>query len=396
MLKNFSAKTINAVTPGKSKFLSYDVWLLWSIIALLSLGLVMVFSASIGLPESAKYANYKPTHFLVRHAFAIATATALAWIIFHVPIATWQKLAPILFVITLLLLVIVLIPGVGKGVNGARRWLNLGLMNMQPSELMKVFCILYAADYTVRKQAVMDRFVKGFVPMAVVVALVGVLLLQEPDMGAFVVIVAIAFGILFLGGINAKIFSGLVVTLIGTFILMIATSEFRRKRILAFVNPWDDKFSQEQGYQLKQALIAFGRGEWGGVGLGGSLQKQHYLPEAHTDFLMAIVGEELGLIGVLIVIGLFVFIIKRAFDIGNQAIAVDRMYAALVAKGVGVWFGAQAFINIGVNLGLLPTKGLTLPLMSYGGSGILVNCIALAILMRVDYETRSLMRGVRL
>jgi cell division protein FtsW len=385
--------SIASASSGKSRFADFDQSLFWAVFGLLLLGLVMVYSASVALPDSSKYANYKQTHFLVRHLFSLGTAGVLGLLVFQVPLNTWQRLAPLLFVIALLLLVVVLIPGVGKGVNGARRWLSLFVLNIQPSEMMKLFALLYAADYTVRKQEHMQRFTKGFMPMAMAIAFVGVLLLLEPDMGAFIVIVAIAFGILFLGGVNARVFFGLLAFLAVSFAVLVMTSEYRRQRLFAYMDPWEEKNALGKAYQLSHSLIAFGRGEWFGVGLGGSLEKLHYLPEAHTDFLLAVIGEELGFVGVAIVVALFAFVVKRAFEIGRQAIAVDRVFAGLVAKGVGIWLGVQAFINMGVNLGLLPTKGLTLPLMSYGGSGILANCVALAILLRVDFECREMMRG---
>ncbi|MBP7661636.1 MAG: putative lipid II flippase FtsW [Burkholderiaceae bacterium] len=370
---------------------SIDVALLWVVGTLLAIGLVMVYSASIALPDSPKFAAYKPTHFLMRHAFSIALAIPVGLIVFATPMRFWQRWAPMLFLACLVLLVIVLIPGVGKVVYGARRWLSLGFTSLQPSELMKLFVILYVADYTVRKQDYMQQFSKGFLPMGAAVAAVGLLLLLEPDLGAFVVIATVAMGMLFLGGVNGKLFAGLVVIALSTFSLLIMLSPWRRDRIFAYLDPFADPLGK--GYQLTHSLIAFGRGEVFGVGLGGSIEKLHYLPEAHTDFLLAVIGEELGLVGVLVVIGLFYWFTRRAFEIGRQAIAIDRVFAGLVAKGVALWLGFQAFINMGVNVGLLPTKGLTLPLMSYGGSGVLVNCIAIAILLRVDFENRKLMRG---
>jgi cell division protein FtsW len=306
----------------------------------------------------------------------------------------WQKAAPWLFVFGLVLLILVLIPGIGKVVLGARRWIPLGPVNLQPSELMKLFVILYAADYAVRKQDWMHEVRKGFVPMAFAVALVGALLLLEPDLGAFMVIAAIAMGLLFLGGVSVRLFAGLSATMAVLFVSIIWASPWRRERIFAYLDPFDEKNALGKGYQLSHSLIAFGRGEWFGVGLGGSVEKWHYLPEAHTDFLLAVIGEELGFVGVLAVIVLFFWIVRRCFEIGRQAIALDRFFAGLVAQGVGLWIGVQAFINMGVNLGLLPTKGLTLPLMSYGGSAILVNCVSLAIVLRIDWESRKMMRGV--
>ena len=381
--------------PQRSKMMEYDQPLVWVVLLLMLFGMVMVYSASISLPDSPKYATYRNNHFLLRQGVFICVSLVAALFAFSLPVATWQKIAPYLFVITLILLVMVLVPGIGKGVNGAKRWLSFKVFNLQPSELMKLFVVLYAADYTVRKQQYMHKFRKGFMPMAAAVAAVGLLLLLEPDLGAFGVIVCIAMGILFLGGINGVWFGGIGATLVGIFSLVILLSPWRRERIFAYLNPWQEENALGKAYQLSHSLIAFGRGELFGVGLGGSVEKLHYLPEAHTDFLLAVIGEELGFAGVLVVVVLFYWIIKRAFDIGRQAIAIDQTFAGLTAKGIGIWIGVQAFINMGVNLGLLPTKGLTLPLMSYGGSGVLINCVGLAILLRIDYENRVLMRGGR-
>ncbi len=379
----------------RSKMMEYDQPLVWVVLLLMLFGMVMVYSASISLPDSPKYASYKNNHFLLRQATFISVSLVAALFTFRVKIATWQRFAPYLFVATLILLALVLVPGVGKGVNGARRWLSFKVFNLQPSELMKLFVVLYAADYTVRKQQFMHQLTKGFLPMVLAVGMVGGLLMLEPDLGALGVIVCIAMGILFLGGINGIWFGGIGATLIGIFSLVIAFSPWRRERIFAYLNPWVEENALGKAYQLSHSLIAFGRGELFGVGLGGSVEKLHYLPEAHTDFLLAVIGEELGFAGVLLVVVLFYWIVKRAFDIGRQAIAIDQTFAGLAAKGIGIWIGVQSFINMGVNLGLLPTKGLTLPLMSYGGSGVLINCIGLAILLRIDYENRVLMRGGR-
>nr|WP_231602450.1 putative lipid II flippase FtsW [Herbaspirillum chlorophenolicum] len=376
--------------------MEYDQPLIWVVLLLMLFGMVMVYSASVALPDSPKYAAYSNYHFLLRQAIFIVISLVAGALAFRVRIETWQKWAPYLFAGTLILLVLVLVPGVGKGVNGAKRWLSLKIINLQPSELMKLFIVLYAADYTVRKQAVMHKLVKGFVPMAAAVGFVGLLLLLEPDLGAFGVIVCIAMGILFLGGINGIWFGGISALLGGLFTLVIVMSPWRRERIFAYLNPWEEENALGKAYQLSHSLIAFGRGELFGVGLGSSVEKLHYLPEAHTDFLLAVIGEELGFVGVLVVVLLFYWLVKHAFEIGRQAIALDLTFAGLVAKGIGIWLGVQAFINMGVNLGLLPTKGLTLPLMSYGGSGVLLNCVGLAILLRIDYENRVLMRGGRL
>jgi cell division protein FtsW len=375
--------------------LGFDQPLLWVAVALLAWGLVMVYSASIALPDNPRFANYAHTHFVLRHAFSMAVAVVAAMLAFQLPMRAWEKLAPWLFGLALLLLGLVLLPFIGKGVNGARRWISLGVMNFQPSELAKLAVLLYAANYMVRKMEVKERFFRAVAPMAVAVGLVGVLLLAEPDMGAFMVIVVIAMGILFLGGVNARMFFLMGLVVVSAFALMVMTSEFRRQRVFAYLDPWSEEHALGKGYQLSHSLIAIGRGEIFGVGLGGSVEKLHWLPEAHTDFLLAVIGEEFGLIGLVVLIGLFLWLTRRIMHIGRQAIALDQVFAGLVAQGVGLWIGFQAFINIGVNLGALPTKGLTLPFMSYGGSAILLNLIALAIVLRVDYENRQLMKGGR-
>jgi cell division protein FtsW len=379
--------------PGRAPGL--DQALIWVTVTLLVWGLVMVYSASIAMPENPKFSRYTHTHFLLRHVISVAVAFVAALIVFQIPIETWEKAAPWLFVVSLILLVVVLIPHVGKGVNGARRWIPLGITGFQPSELAKFAVLLYASDYMVRKMDVKERFFQAVAPMAVAVAIVGLLLLAEPDMGAFMVIAVIAMGILFLGGVNARMFFLIAAILLVAFGLMIALSEFRRERIFAYLNPWAEEHALGKGYQLTHSLIAIGRGEIFGVGLGGSVEKLHWLPEAHTDFLLAVIGEEFGLVGVTAVIALFFWMTRRMMHIGRQAIALDRVFAGLVAQGVGIWMGFQAFINMGVNLGALPTKGLTLPLMSFGGSAILVNVIAIAVVLRIDHESRIMMQGGR-
>jgi cell division protein FtsW len=379
------------------RVLGFDQALAWVTLALLAWGLVMVYSASIALPDNPRFARagYSASYFLTRHVASIVIAFVAALLAFQVPMRTWERAAPWLFVASLLLLVAVLIPHIGINVNGARRWLPMGFMRFQPSELAKLAMILYAASYMVRKMEIKERFFRAVLPMGVAVVVVGMLVMAEPDMGAFMVIAVIAMGILFLGGVNARMFfliAALVVVAFGT---IVASSPWRRERIFAYLDPWSEEHALGKGYQLSHSLIAIGRGEIFGVGLGGSVEKLHWLPEAHTDFLMAVIGEEFGLVGVLLAIGLFLWLTRRIMHIGRQAIALDRVFAGLVAQGVGIWIGFQAFINMGVNLGALPTKGLTLPLMSFGGSAILMNVVALAIVLRIDYENRVLMRGGR-
>jgi cell division protein FtsW len=396
MLKAFGS--IGALPRNPRTMLVYDASLAWAAILLLAIGLVMVYSASIATAEASAHTGYRAWYFLIRHTLFVGVGVVAAYVAFQVPMKAWQQLAPWVFVGGSLLLVMVLIPGIGKSVNGSRRWLSLFVINLQPSEFMKLAVVLYAASYAVRKAAFLHAeqplkktLVRGFLPLFMVMVLVGGLLLIEPDFGAFVVIVAIAFGILFLGGLDWRLFLGLLLLLpIGLSAILVA-APYRLQRLIAFLDPWSDPFGK--GYQLSHSLIAFGRGEWFGVGLGASVEKLLYLPEAHTDFLLAVAAEELGFVGVVAVIGLFVWLLFRTYAIGRQAALLMRPFAALVAWGVGVWIGVQAFINIGVNMGVLPTKGLTLPLLSFGGSGIVANCVALAILLRVDYENRRLLRG---
>lgn len=375
--------------PPQARF---DELLIWVLVALLALGFVMVYSASIATAEASKFTGHQSTYYLVRHGIFIGVGLFAGLLAFQVPVQLWQKYALFFFLTGAALLILVLIPHIGREVNGSRRWLSLFVINLQPSELMKLFAVLYAADYTVRKGNIKHLFVKAFLPMLVVMVLIGGLLLHEPDMGAFVVIIAIAFCTMWLGGFNLKVFAALMIALPLAFAALIFSSPYRMQRVIGFMDPWSDPYGK--GYQLSHALIAFGRGEWLGVGLGGSVEKLFYLPEAHTDFLMAVIAEELGLVGVAAVIVLFAMLVVRAFQIGRHAAFLERNFSALVAQGIGVWLGVQAMINIGVNMGVLPTKGLTLPFLSFGGSGVVVNCIAAAVLLRVDYENRRINRGM--
>jgi len=372
---------------------TYDFALVWAVLLLLALGLVMVYSSSIAIAEGGRSYGQQPAYFLLRQGVYLAVSFVLAMAAFQVPVAVWQKGALYLFLLGVGLLALVLIPGVGREVNGSQRWLSLFVVNFQPSEIMKFFAVIYAADYTVRKAGDMHSVSKGFLPMFGVMFLVGALLLREPDFGAFAVITVIAMGILFLGGMSLRLFVGLILLLVVGFILLIWYSPYRLQRVIGFMDPWADPYGK--GYQLSHALIAFGRGEWLGVGLGASVEKLFYLPEAHTDFLLAVIAEELGFIGVLMVILAFSFIVTRAFAIGRQASQLGLHFAALAAQGIGIWIGVQTIINMGVNMGVLPTKGLTLPLLSYGGSSIAANCCALAVLLRIDWENRSMMRGTK-
>jgi cell division protein FtsW len=388
-VRNWTA--MSSGTP--TRWVGFDETLAWVIAGLLSLGLVMVYSASIQLPDNPKYVNYTSSYFLTRHILSVTLAIVAACVTLAIPMRTWEKMAPWLFVVALLLLILVLIPGIGRVVNRSRRWIPLGVMNFQPSELAKLAMAMYAANYMVRKMDVKESFTRAVLPMVVALMVIGLLLLVEPDMGAFIVIALISMGILFLGGVNGKVFTLMVASLLGALLSIVVLSPVRWGRIKAFWNPWDEANAMGKAYQLTHSLIAFGRGEVVGQGLGQSVEKLHYLPEAHTDFLLAIIGEELGLLGVLAVILAFFWMVRRIFVIGRQAVALDRVFSGLTTQGIGIWIGGQAFINMGVNLGLLPTKGLTLPLLSYGGSAVILTCVALAVVLRVDMENRQILRG---
>ncbi|MGL4768527.1 MAG: putative lipid II flippase FtsW [Formosimonas sp.] len=387
--------TASAPAFLRAPALAQDIdWVvLWVPVLLMMAGLVMVYSASVALPDWSKYKNYSHFHFVIRHVASLLVAFVVALIGFRTPTKTWEKLAPLAFVLVLFLLIVVLVPGIGKGVNGARRWVPLGFTSLQPSELMKLSCALYAASYCVRKQHDIKDIGKGVLPMMVVMGVVGLLLMLEPDLGALMVVVAITMGVIFLGGVNYKVFAALVGVLAAGFVTLVILTPWRAARLFAYLDPWEKGNSEGKAYQLTQSLIAFGRGELFGVGLGDSVQKMFYLPEAHTDFIMAVIGEEFGLMGVWAVIIAFAVLVHRMFSIAREAMAFERTFQALAVQGLAIWFGVQGFINMGVNMGVLPTKGLTLPFVSYGGSALLVNCLAIAFVLRVNYENRCLMRG---
>ena len=369
----------------------FDQALVWSVVLLLSIGLIMIYSASIAIAE-AQFGADRAGYYLLRHSAYLAVGLLLGLVTFQVPMRIWQKYVTYVFMISVLMLVLVLIPGIGHEVNGSQRWISLYVVNIQPSEFVKLFMVLYTADYVSRKAGDLNSFLKGFLPITVVLSIVGFLLLLEPDFGAFFVVTALVMSILFLGGVSLKIFIALIGILAIGLYELILSSEYRMARVVAFMDPWADPYGK--GYQLSHALIAFGRGEWFGVGLGGSVEKLFYLPEAHTDFLLSVLAEELGFVGVAAVILLFVWLIMRAFVIGRLAAKLGNPFSALAAQGIGIWIGVQALINMGVNMGVLPTKGLTLPLLSFGGSSITANCIALAVILRIDWENRQRLRGL--
>jgi cell division protein FtsW len=382
---------IGALDAPRRQLAEIDYALLWSVLMLLFAGLVMVYSASIAIAEAGRFTNHQPAYYLVRHGVFLCIGLVAAAVAFQIPLSLWQKYAPYLFMAGVFMLALVLIPGVGKDVNGARRWLSFGFANLQPSELMKMFAVLYAADYTVRKINVMHDLKQAFAPLFGAMVIVGILLLKEPDFGAFVVIISIAMGILFLGGLKARLFVMLIVGLLFAFAVMIIVSPYRRDRVFGFMDPWADAYGR--GYQLSHSLIAFGRGELFGVGLGGSVEKLFYLPEAHTDFLLAVIAEELGFFGVLAVIALFALIVQRAFAIGRQCVQLDRLYPALVAMGIGYLDWCSILHQYRCEYGLAANQGPDPAADEFRRLRHFANCVALAILLRVDWENRQLMRG---
>ncbi len=381
---NYEPRDIGPVPP--------DYGVLFVVFSLMLLGCLMVFSASISLGDSPKY-HISEHYFFVRHVISLVVALFGAYIVWHIPMKAWKKMAFPFFLFGLFLLGAVFIPGIGKSTNGACRWIPLGLFNLQVTEVMKIAVLIYAADFTVRKQNYMHSVKKGLLPMLLVMGLVGFLVLKEPDLGAYVMMLAISMGILFLGGINLTVFIMVLVGVLGLLVFMIFAASWRAARFFAYLDPWEISNAQGKAYQLSHSLIAFGRGESWGVGLGDAIEKQHYLPEAHTDFILAIVGEELGFAGVMLILVLLFWLVKRAIEIGRTAIHLEHIFSGLVAEGIGIWIGVQTFINVGVASGLLPTKGLTLPFISFGGSAIMAVTAAVAILLRVDYENKGTMKG---
>ena len=381
---NYEPRDIGPVPP--------DYGVLFVVFSLMLLGCLMVFSASISLGDSPKY-HISERYFFIRHVISLVVALFSAYIVWHIPMKAWKKMAFPFFLFGLFLLGAVFIPGIGKSTNGACRWIPLGLFNLQVTEVMKIAVLIYAADFTVRKQNYMHSVKKGLLPMLLVMGLVGFLVLKEPDLGAYVMMLAISMGILFLGGINLTVFIMVLVGVLGLLVFMIFAASWRAARFFAYLDPWEISNAQGKAYQLSHSLIAFGRGESWGVGLGDAIEKQHYLPEAHTDFILAIVGEELGFAGVMLILVLLFWLVKRAIEIGRTAIHLEHIFSGLVAEGIGIWIGVQTFINVGVASGLLPTKGLTLPFISFGGSAIMAVTAAVAILLRVDYENKVTMKG---
>ncbi|HSW68803.1 MAG TPA: putative lipid II flippase FtsW [Gammaproteobacteria bacterium] len=368
----------------------YDRWLVYTVLSLVVFGLMMVASASISISDQQLH---QPFYYFYRQLTFLILGTLLGSIIVQFDIAYWEKISGVMIVTVLLLLALVLIPGIGHAVNGSARWLGFGPFSIQISELAKFAVVIYMASYLVRRNDEIKTSLSGFLKPMALLGVITILLLKEPDFGATVVIMATVLGMMFLAGMQLRHFLLLFILVLIAFSILAISAPYRMARLTTFLNPWINPFGS--GYQLTQSLIAFGRGGWFGVGLGNSIQKLFYLPEAHTDFLFAVIAEELGLVGILAVIILFTLLVLRILFIGRQAQQLGRYFAGFMAYGFGLWIAIQFTVSIGVNCGILPTKGLTLPLVSYGGSSMLINCIVIALLMRIDYENRMVSFGLR-
>jgi len=360
-----------------------DFSLLVAVAALFSLGLIMVASASMPVAERLGVGTL---HFALRQTVYLFMGLVLGLMVLRIRLAWWERGSLLCILLAILMLLVVLVPGVGVSVNGSTRWINLGVFRLQVSEPAKLLALVYMAGYLVRHGEAVRKTGAGFIKPLALLLVAAVLLLMEPDFGATVVMMTTALVMMFMAGVSLWKFAGLIGAAFAAFAALAISSPYRLERLTAFLNPWADPFNS--GFQLTQSLIAIGRGELFGVGLGASVQKLFYLPEAHTDFVFAVLAEELGLVGILLLLGLYAFIVLRAYRIASVAEQGGNLFAAYLAYGIGTWLGLQALINVGVNTGLLPTKGLTLPLMSYGGSSMLVTSVAIAMLLRIDYETR--------
>lgn len=376
--------------PSSKSLALYDKWLIMAVAGLIIVGLMMVASSSVMI--STKY-FHQPFHFLVRQVAYLSVGLLLAVVFLRIDSTFWEKISGPLLLVCFFMLILVLIPGVGRLVNGSRRWLAFGPIGIQVSELAKFTMILYISGYLVRQQQTLNKSIFGFIKPMIVLAIVAVLLLAEPDFGATVVIAGTVMAMLFLTGVKVRYYIGLVLAVGGCLVVLAVSSPYRLARLTAFLNPWADQFNS--GYQLTQSLIAFGRGGWIGTGLGDGIQKLFYLPEAHTDFVFAVLAEELGLVGILLVLMLYSILVIRGLTIGFNGYTQGRLFAAYTAYGLTFWLGLQAAINMGVNAGLLPTKGLTLPFLSYGGASMVVNCMVVALLLRIDYENRRQALGLK-
>ncbi len=366
-----------------------DPLLLSAVAGLLALGLVMVTSASMPVAERLHVGTF---YFAVRQAIYLGIGLLLGLAVLRVRMVLWERASLACIGLAILMLLLVLLPGIGTTVNGSTRWINLVVFRLQVSEPAKLLALIYMAGYLVRHGEEVRETGAGFLKPLGLLLLVALLLLLEPDFGATVVLATTVLVMLFVAGVSLWKFAGLIAAAGGALAVLAITSPYRLQRLTAFVDPWNDPFNTD--FQLTQSLIAIGRGEWFGVGLGASIQKLFYLPEAHTDFVFAVLAEELGLVGILVLLSLYAVVVYRAWRIAGRAGESGNLFAAYLAYGIGTWLGTQALINIGVNTGLLPTKGLTLPLLSYGGSSLLITCVAVALLLRIDYENRCSINGL--
>ncbi|MCL5272735.1 MAG: putative lipid II flippase FtsW [Gammaproteobacteria bacterium] len=368
----------------------YDKWFIFAVLGIVTLGLLMMSSASIVISDRQ---YNQPFYFLFKQLIFLILGTLIGSMLVQIEISKWEKWGGYLLLGVMLLLALVLVPGIGHRVNGSARWIGYGVVSFQVSELTKFAIVIYMAGYLVRRNDEIQSTFFGFLKPMIVLSTVAVLLLREPDFGATVVVVSTTLGMMFLAGMRLRHLVVLFSLALGVLALLAISAPYRLARLTGFMNPWARPF--DTGYQLTQSLIAFGRGGWLGVGLGNSVQKMFYLPEAHTDFLFAVIAEELGLIGISVVLGLFLLLVMRTFWIGRAAQKLNRHFAGYVCYGFGLWITIQFLVSMGVNSGLLPTKGLTLPLMSYGGSSELVNCLVIALILRIDYENRMSSLGLK-
>jgi cell division protein FtsW len=368
----------------------FDRWFVLAVLCIAAFGLLMMTSASIVISDKQMH---QPFYFLFKQLILLTIGTCIGAVILRIDTEQWERLGGYLLLGVMLCLALVLIPGVGHSVNGSMRWIGYGPLSFQVSELTKFAIVVYMAGYLVRRNAEIKYHFSGFLKPMAVLAVIAVLLLKEPDFGATVVVTATTLGMMFMAGMRLRHFAILFTAVIGALAAIAISAPYRLARLTTFLNPWARPF--DTGYQLTQSLIAFGRGGWTGVGLGKSIQKMFYLPEAHTDFLFAVIAEELGMLGMAVVLGLFMLLVTRIFVIGREAQQLGRHFAGYLSYGFGLWIAIQFTVSIGVNSGLLPTKGLTLPLMSYGGSSVLVNCLVVALLLRIDYENRMVAIGIK-
>lgn len=361
----------------------YDKLLIVIVSCIIGFGLLIMTSASIAISDQM---YHQPFYFLFKQLFFLIAGICIGTMILRIELVWWEKFGGYLLMGVLVLLSLVLIPGIGHRINGSARWLGIGPLTFQVSELAKLVIVIYLSGYLVRRNYEIRMQFSGFLKPMLVLFTIALLLLREPDFGATAVITATTLGMMFLAGISVRYFVGLLFLALSSLAIIAISAPYRLARLTSFVNPWNKPF--DSGYQLIQSLIAFGRGGWFGVGLGESIQKMFYLPEAHSDFLFAVIAEEFGLMGMLLVIGLFTLLVLRIFLIGRKAQTLGLHFSGYLAYGFGLWFAIQFIVSIGVNSGLFPTKGLTLPLMSYGGSSLLVNCVMIALVLRIDHENR--------